>query len=134
MIRRPPRSTRTDTLFPYTTLFRSPGVLRGQILRRQARHADRIGLGRRQRLARHAALRHRLLHRLVDRPAGAPVEHEVLVTLARLTPRRDPLSVASVQVAEAVTYSQVQIPHPLFAVMFIPLLRHRSHTVRDHPT
>src|SRR3546814_19814775 len=25
MIRRPPRSTRTDTLFPYTTLFRSTG-------------------------------------------------------------------------------------------------------------
>src|SRR3546814_6749066 len=25
MIRRPPRSTRTVTLFPYTTLFRSPG-------------------------------------------------------------------------------------------------------------
>src|SRR3546814_6095446 len=32
MIRRPPRSTRTDTLFPYTTLFRSPvhaGLRRG---------------------------------------------------------------------------------------------------------
>src|SRR3546814_4852508 len=27
MIRRPPRSTRTDTLFPYTSLFRSPPVL-----------------------------------------------------------------------------------------------------------
>src|SRR3546814_4769748 len=27
MIRRPPRSTRTDTLFPYTTLVRSRGVL-----------------------------------------------------------------------------------------------------------
>src|SRR3546814_15692049 len=27
MIRRPPRSTRTDTLFPYTTLFRSIGNL-----------------------------------------------------------------------------------------------------------
>src|SRR3546814_12849514 len=26
MIRRPPRSTRTDTLFPYTTLFRSPAA------------------------------------------------------------------------------------------------------------
>src|SRR3546814_4285706 len=26
MIQRPPRSTRTDTLFPYTTLFRSLGV------------------------------------------------------------------------------------------------------------
>src|SRR3546814_18291237 len=28
MIRRPPRSTRTDTLFPYTTLFRSRVLLR----------------------------------------------------------------------------------------------------------
>src|SRR3546814_10714282 len=27
MIRRPPRSTLTDTLFPYTTLFRSPDVI-----------------------------------------------------------------------------------------------------------
>src|SRR3546814_14468142 len=33
MIRRPPRSTRTDTLFPYTTLFRS----------RPYRHAARAG-------------------------------------------------------------------------------------------
>src|SRR3546814_16047838 len=33
MIRRPPRSTRTDTLFPYTTLFRSlaPGAPFGRI-------------------------------------------------------------------------------------------------------
>src|SRR3546814_1946045 len=31
MIRRPPRSTRTDTLFPYTTLFRSLGVEFGQL-------------------------------------------------------------------------------------------------------
>src|SRR3546814_4381063 len=30
MIRRPPRSTRTDTLFPYTTLFRSPPYRRGR--------------------------------------------------------------------------------------------------------
>src|SRR3546814_6315147 len=30
MIRRPPRSTRTDTLFPYTTLFRSQGAGDGQ--------------------------------------------------------------------------------------------------------
>src|SRR3546814_5159179 len=32
MIRRPPRSTRTDTLFPYTTLFRSHLVLGGDDL------------------------------------------------------------------------------------------------------
>src|SRR3546814_11503136 len=36
MIRRPPISTRTDTLFPYTTLFRSA---RNRI-RRQEHHAD----------------------------------------------------------------------------------------------
>src|SRR3546814_7281528 len=29
MLRRPPGSTRTDTLFPYTTLFRSPGLFAG---------------------------------------------------------------------------------------------------------
>src|SRR3546814_17438937 len=40
MIRRPPRSTRTDTLFPYTTLFRSAGDLLAQLrggTRRQGR-------------------------------------------------------------------------------------------------
>src|SRR3546814_13196532 len=30
MLRRPPRSTRTDTLCPYTTLFRSPDPARGE--------------------------------------------------------------------------------------------------------
>src|SRR3546814_14740090 len=38
MIRRPTRSTRTDTLFPYTTLFRSPQ--RGRTLRRRTICAD----------------------------------------------------------------------------------------------
>src|SRR3546814_2704589 len=33
MIRRPPRSTRTDTLFPYTTLFRSPREMSAVIIR-----------------------------------------------------------------------------------------------------
>src|SRR3546814_13229005 len=43
MIRRPPRSTRTDTLFPYTTLFRSPGFLRDTWFR-----AEEIGVYRGQ--------------------------------------------------------------------------------------
>src|SRR3546814_2368107 len=53
MIRRPPRSTRTDTLFPYTTLFRSHdgGVVRtrdgrqgrGRIRRPRQVHAGRRG-------------------------------------------------------------------------------------------
>src|SRR3546814_2635868 len=44
MIRRPPRSTRTDTLFPYTTLFRSgwfrPGAARGRTGREGAAARD----------------------------------------------------------------------------------------------
>src|SRR3546814_13419972 len=46
MIRRPPRSTRTDTLFPYTTLFRSAQTnllaLNAAI---EAAHAGEAGLG-----------------------------------------------------------------------------------------
>src|SRR3546814_12221573 len=39
MIRRPPRSTRTDTLFPYTTLFRSPPGEKSTALVTPAGHA-----------------------------------------------------------------------------------------------
>src|SRR3546814_20446407 len=38
MLRRPPRSTRTDTLFPYPTLFRSRALLLEEIL-----ELDRVG-------------------------------------------------------------------------------------------
>src|SRR3546814_493004 len=41
MIRRPPRSTRTDTLFPYTTLFRSIDSLEG-IVRESVKPMERI--------------------------------------------------------------------------------------------
>src|SRR3546814_18274954 len=42
MIRRPPRSTRTDTLFPYTTLFRSrpTGELRRDLARAEPREEE----------------------------------------------------------------------------------------------
>src|SRR3546814_1379729 len=59
MIRRPPRSTRTDTLFPYTTLFRSsPRRLsrRGLV---GGRHG-RVRLGRDDRRHRRSAGRARL--------------------------------------------------------------------------
>src|SRR3546814_13962027 len=42
MIRRPPRSTRTDTLFPYTTLFRSDAAER--LAATLTAVADRFGL------------------------------------------------------------------------------------------
>src|SRR3546814_19177443 len=67
MIRRPPKSTRADTLFPYTTLFRSHGALYpGLALQRlhrflhrraagQLAHADGFGLVGRN-AERHALL------------------------------------------------------------------------------
>src|SRR3546814_6869232 len=81
MIRRPPRSTRTATLFPYTTLFRSErrvAVLRAQCDAAQradelVEHRLRLGLGR---LDEHRAVddereidRHRVIA-LVDQPLG----------------------------------------------------------------
>src|SRR3546814_6789992 len=47
MIRRPPRSTRTDTLFPYTTLFRSDGRAVGKHTVVRGRRIPRIHLRRR---------------------------------------------------------------------------------------
>src|SRR3546814_9370926 len=49
MIRRPPRSTRTDTLFPYTTLFRSTNIRRmvdsgASIVALTRRDAEAIGI------------------------------------------------------------------------------------------
>src|SRR3546814_6593447 len=60
MIRRPPRSTRTDTLFPYTTLFRSRRVLD----RRCARGARA-----------HRAVRARAVH--LRRPARTQADDRV---------------------------------------------------------
>src|SRR3546814_13542204 len=53
MLRRPPRSTRTDTLFPYATLFRS--AVRGSL---------------RHRVPHHRPLPRRLALRLDERPGG----------------------------------------------------------------
>src|SRR3546814_21017130 len=56
MLRRPPRSTRTDTLFPYTTLFRSCGS-EGEWRRQRRRQGVRqIQEGRSASCPCHAAL------------------------------------------------------------------------------
>src|SRR3546814_6980300 len=52
MIRRPPRSTRTDTLFPYTTLFRSQFVATGTAEPRLLAEADDIIVSAHVRCAR----------------------------------------------------------------------------------
>src|SRR3546814_10050170 len=61
MIRRPPRSTRTDTLFPYTTLFRSSGIAGAFGLDRGVQGEHVGGLG--DRFDRLADLLHLLHHR-----------------------------------------------------------------------
>src|SRR3546814_10885724 len=72
MIRRPQRSTRTDTLFPYPTLFRSRNVTpRG---RRHARVATSIRRGTNT----HAAYRVSGLRRLADLPDPEPVAVGIL--------------------------------------------------------
>src|SRR3546814_1987443 len=95
MIRRPPRSTRTDTLFPYTTLFRSRAG------RREDRRCSRdlrqgLGWGRVARAsAAHLAVddHHRDArqvahpHRFQQRPAGGvlgPVHDDEIGGAARL--------------------------------------------------
>src|SRR3546814_3474615 len=63
MIRPPPRSTRTDTLFPYTTLFRSPppriGHARPRLLQLPLRQVDRrlVHLQKHQIIARRGLFR-----------------------------------------------------------------------------
>src|SRR3546814_15576917 len=80
MIRRPPRSTRTDTLFPYTTLFRSIG-------RPLPRHIGALDVLERDRDASGRALAHpamaqiRLVvvhpHRVTHPPALAAAGHRL---------------------------------------------------------
>src|SRR3546814_14917760 len=82
MIRRPPRSTRTDTLFPYTTLFRSVSVER-RFLDRHLHNKNKIEVGNMQpglmqnapllisSIVTHAARAHgdrEIVSRLVDEP------------------------------------------------------------------
>src|SRR3546814_406137 len=72
MIRRPPRSTRTDTLFPYTTLFRSlPGIGRKIHRPRSAVASDRTSGTR--RLARHGRPARRTARALAGHERHAPV-------------------------------------------------------------
>src|SRR3546814_2903111 len=64
MIRRPPRSTRTDTLFPYTTLFRSHRLRHRKAGGRQVGLCEEIYPGRCPRRCRQPAdRRHRDRHR-----------------------------------------------------------------------
>src|SRR3546814_2561783 len=68
MIRRPPRSTRTDTLFPFTTLFRSKPLLA----------ADEV----------------RKLHRIAHEEDRRVVADEIVIALVGVEFEREPAHVA----------------------------------------
>src|SRR3546814_3230012 len=71
MIRRPPRSTRYDTLFPYTTLFRSVRELAGADRRLRHRFRPYLSLQPARRHPRRADAADRPRHRA----AGRSEEH-----------------------------------------------------------
>src|SRR3546814_3003293 len=83
MIRRPPRSTRTDTLFPYTTLFRSETAF---LLRRNVVAMAKPIVG----------------HADISGPIVAPGFRAVHVAVAgKLRPRRDPRAqIAVLEIAQ----------------------------------
>src|SRR3546814_2443238 len=92
MIRRPPRSTRTDTLFPYTTLFRSPVERASRRTIRThpdgALPADRIAQDRKgshPQTADHAArlCREAILARTISRRSGKSLAARSIVPHAR---------------------------------------------------
>src|SRR3546814_1624564 len=70
MIRRPPRSTRTDTLFPYTTLFRSPDDGGHRRRRRDEARFSLFRAGDAHRRRDRGALREELLFRARLRKGG----------------------------------------------------------------
>src|SRR3546814_9283077 len=94
MIRRPPRSTRTDTLFPYTTLFRSE-------YRRWPTRIDRSAIGRLPGRGRHRALRGCLR----ASEAVAQVAHTGLLQVARYRDMRSEEHTSELQSLMRISYA-----------------------------
>src|SRR3546814_11162625 len=83
MIRRPPRSTRTDTLFPYTTLFRSDGEIWHE---GPFNFANGLTLSKNETHLYVACTWLPGVERIVIRDDGSAGEREVYVTLPKTCP------------------------------------------------
>src|SRR3546814_18358974 len=107
MVRRPPGSTRTDTLFPYTTLFRSAGAdVETAAVEPHHRDAEALAFGADQILRRHAdRIEHHLRGRLrmpaelaflrAEADAGPVLfDHKARNALRPLPPGADPDDIA----------------------------------------
>src|SRR3546814_8868445 len=84
MIRRPPRTTRTDTLFPYTTLFRSQGQA-AALAAPLAAASQPLGV-----ITMNAVLKTEIHAIATAAPleVADPTKHLILVPLSQLLPRR----------------------------------------------
>src|SRR3546814_14497156 len=91
MIRRPPRSTRTDTLFPYTTLFRSHDPRRDRQLRLAAEKVDGRSALTFARAVGHHADHRAFVERLLD------CQHQRRAALRRIDDRRTKLRIELLQ-------------------------------------
>src|SRR3546814_15104174 len=122
MIRRPPRSTRTDTLFPYTTLFRSDAILR--------RHRRQVGVMMLYRDHRQAGLARVAAGRVVgmaiagDRLGSDPQQAiEVGNDLAK-----EVVASAGLDVADMQRQNRFVLPHQT-----APATEHRAETPHRPP-
>src|SRR3546814_5343836 len=124
MIRRPPRSTRTDTLFPYTTLFRSRPrwreARRRQLRARPARFADGFGGAHRPRPGRDhgagrdgAAARGRVEQVVVD---GAQLAVQLVILRGKGDRRQDDVAL---QVAGGLYADVVELARPAADVFVV---------------
>src|SRR3546814_15050271 len=95
MIRRPPRSTRTDTLFPYTTLFRSQEAKVDAIL-------DRLDLRSGGRLLEIGCGWGALAERAVER-------HDVLYTGITLSPAQAEIADARLNAVDLSGRSRIEL-------------------------
>src|SRR3546814_10647549 len=84
MVRRPPRATITDTLFPITTLFRS-AVHRPRFAVRRGRADARRRAATRRRRARRGLSALRLLHSLRAKPHRSEEHTSELQSLMRIS-------------------------------------------------
>src|SRR3546814_11572847 len=90
MRRRPPISTRTDTLFPYTTLFRAPTKGVDELVARNREEPRRDGRIVPPRMALHVNRKQRLLHDIlrVDPAAHDLASREAAHQASRSEERR----------------------------------------------
>src|SRR3546814_4581789 len=126
MIRRPPRSTRTDTLFPYTTLFRSRRIIPAAVPDQQHSRAPttiangdasgdamHFGVGRFGQDARHRVLRHCAKGRDPN-PSRLSILHRACVTFAEegdVVPQRSTILPLALAVAERLNHIPAQLTH-----------------------